>query len=42
MQDPCWDKTEIKEELKDEVPLEEDEEHKDRLMHTQNSAYKYL
>jgi hypothetical protein len=46
LQDPCWDKTEIKEELKDEVPLEEDEEHEDRLMHmdmfTQTSAYKYV
>jgi len=46
LQDPCWDKTEFKEELKDEVPLEEDEEHEDRLMHmdmcTQTSAYKYV
>lgn len=46
LQEPCWDKTEFKEELKDEVPLEEDEEHEDRLMHmdmcTQTSAYKYV
>jgi hypothetical protein len=46
LQDPCWDKTEIKEELKDEVSLEEDEEHLDRFvvtdMHTQTCAYKYV
>jgi hypothetical protein len=34
LQDPCWDKTDIKEELKAEVSVEGDEERVDRLVHT--------